>query len=198
MTNNINLFPVLFVGCCAILIVLFLIYDHKKGKRMKEENVLKEIEEEKLQYEIKRELRLGEALHQAELAGEQGIVERIKNGTYSGTLPELDGWFYKSIFDNLLIIPIAGMGYRGNLSAYEGDFKGVLVPEPKNEYDPNAIMVKCEDGRHLGYIPEHRTADVRKLIGEDFTRHRITGEIINMSDDDERIFKGIVYIAKTI
>ncbi len=46
---------------------------------------------------------------------------------------------------------------------YEFHAKGALVPEPDNEYDPNAIMVQA-DGLCIGYVPKGSTAHVRKLM----------------------------------
>lgn len=48
---------------------------------------------------------------------------------------------------------------------YQYDFivKGALVPDPDNEYDPNAIMVQA-NGLCIGYVPRGSTAHVRKLM----------------------------------
>lgn len=48
---------------------------------------------------------------------------------------------------------------------YEIDVKANLdlVPEPDNEYDPNAIMVQA-DGLCIGYVPKGSTAHIRKLM----------------------------------
>ena len=152
-----------------------------------EERERKAIAEQKhreLMANIKRQTQLMEVLRQAKLVGDKETENDILNGTYDGELPEeLSNGMWTSVFNNLDIINIAGINYRGNLSAYVGDFNGVLVPEPKNEYDPNAIMIKCEDGKHLGYIPENLTDMVRDTIGQDFQRYRITGHIFEHEDD---------------
>ena len=52
-----------------------------------------------------------------------------------------------------------------------------LIPEPDNQYDPNAIKVCFQRGTvngepnymHLGYIPKDRTAEAKSI-----TRMRIT------------------------
>lgn len=41
--------------------------------------------------------------------------------------------------------------------------KAALVPEPENEYDPNAIMVQA-DGLCVGYVPKGSTAHIRNLM----------------------------------
>lgn len=46
---------------------------------------------------------------------------------------------------------------------YTFDVKADLVPEPDNEYDPNAIMVQA-NGLCIGHIPKGSTAHIRKLM----------------------------------
>ena len=57
---------------------------------------------------------------------------------------------------------IAGVTYREGIDKYIGEFVGVLVAEPDNPYDANAIMVLASDHHHVGYVPKDMTADVRK------------------------------------
>lgn len=49
--------------------------------------------------------------------------------------------------------------YEYNFKTYEAD----LVPEPSNEYDPNAIKVMIA-GKHVGYIKKGSCAHIKKLI----------------------------------
>lgn len=170
-------------------IVLFKEYCDKKDREKiaEEERERKAIAEQKhceLMANVKRQAQLMEVLRQAKLVGDKETEADILNGNYDGKLPEeLSNGMWTSVFDNLTILNIAGINYRGNLSAYVGDFNGVLVPEPKNDYDPNAIIIKCEDGKHLGYVPENLTDIVREIVGEDFQRYRITGRIFEREDD---------------
>jgi hypothetical protein len=150
---------------------------------------------------------MNELRRQAEIMGDTDCVEQVNNMTYHGPLPErrTDG-AWTSVYDDLRILKIAGMQYRGNLSAYEGNFNGVLVPEPKNEYDPFAIMVKVEDGKHVGYIKEEQTDMVRTWVGAEqlgtdeptiFKPYRICGTITSKEDyDNKKSFDGCVYIKK--
>lgn len=46
---------------------------------------------------------------------------------------------------------------------YQFFVNGSLVPEPDNEYDPNAIMVQA-DGLCIGHVPKGSTAHIRKLM----------------------------------
>ena len=170
-------------------IVLFKEYCDKKDREKiaEEERERKAIAEQKhceLMANVKRQAQLMDVLRQAKLVGDKETEADILNGNYDGKLPEeLSNGMWTSVFDNLTILNIAGINYRGNLSAYVGDFNGVLVPEPKNDYDPNAIIIKCEDGKHLGYVPENLTDIVREIVGEDFQRYRITGRIFEREDD---------------
>ena len=155
-----------------------------KARDERERKAKAEQKHRELMANIKRQTQLMEVLRQAKLLGYKNAEEAVMNGTYDGELPEeLSNGMWTSVFDNLYIINIAGINYRGNISAYVGDFNGVLVPEPKNDYDPNAIMIKCEDGKHLGYVPENLTDMVRDTIGKDFQRYRITGHIYEHEDD---------------
>jgi hypothetical protein len=170
-------------------IVLFKEYCDKKDREKiaeeeRERKAIAEKEHREFMASVKRQMQLMEVLRQAKLVGDKETEADILNGNYDGKLPEeLSNGMWTSIFENLTILNIAGINYRGNLSAYVGDFNGVLVPDPKNDYDPNAIMIKCEDGKHLGYVPENLTDMVRDIVGSDFQRYRITGRIFEHEDD---------------
>lgn len=183
-----------------IIAAIFFILHSDKQKKVREEESKRHEEElaEKQRrehigwMEAIRDARLTtEVLRQAKLVGDQTTIDAVTDNRYDGPMPdEWDNGYFSSVFPDLIITNIAGINYRGNLKAYVGDFNGVLVPEPKNEYDPNAIMIKCEDGKHLGYIAENMTEDVRNLIGHPDAegdtkwRHRITGHIDQREEDD--------------
>lgn len=181
-------------------IVLFKEYCDKKDREKiaeeeRERKAIAEQEHREFMANVKRQEQLMEVLRQAKLVGDKDTEADILNGNYDGKLPEgLSNGMWTSVFDNLTILNIAGINYRGNLSAYVGDFNGVLVPEPKNDYDPNAIIIKCEDGKHLGYVPENLTDMVREIVGEDFQRYRITGRIYEHEDEDHKYFTGYINI----
>ena len=187
----------LFLVVIVVGLILYSIVssnrDRRKTMAVFESN--SQIKNEELLEKSKRLILMGEVLRQSKLVGDTETYEKAVDMTYDGRMPEKVGGYYTSLYDNLLIMPIAGINYRGNLKAYVGNFKGVLVPEPKNEYDENAIMVKCEDGHHLGYVPEEMTGTVRDMIGCDFKKHRITGDIQECEDDDGRnFFVGTIYV----
>ena len=170
----------------GIFVIGALVYkDTMRSRRAKEEYEAQEEERQNTLMQEASQLKLlMEVKRQAELVGDQETVAAVMNKTYDGKMPEeLSNGMYSSIFDHLYIVNIAGINYRGNLKAYVGDFNGVLVPEPKNDYDPNAIMIKCEDGKHLGYVPEALTSMIRDAIGQDFQRYRVTGHIFECEDE---------------
>lgn len=195
-------------------IALFMWYMNKESKKMKEqqekmeeeqrrERERQEAEHKRVMENAARLIAMTEMLNQAKAVGDDFTVESIQRHIYHGELPTESYGQWSSMYDNLMIVKIAGINYRGNLSAYVGKFKGVLKPEPKNDYDPNAIMIKCEDGKHLGYVPEDETEDVRAFIGADgvdFSPYRIEGEIEeceDFDDDNERkFFVGRVYVVR--
>lgn len=90
---------------------------------------------------------------------------------------------------------IAGINYRKGIKNYVGTFEGKLIPEPNNEYDPNAIRIEHSDGHHLGYIPSDETDYLRNLVDNKFPV-ACKGEITEETDYDEnrKYFQGIVYV----
>ena len=201
-----------------IIIVVFLIivglnyYDHQKEKEKQEREkieIQQRADEKKRQKEYERNLLLAEVARQATLINDQTVLKAVKNDSYNGPIPQRweNGDTYNSIFpDRLLIISIAGINFKRGLSNCIGDFNGVILPDPKNDYDPNAIKIKNSDNKELGYIPENLTQIVRDFIGhsdiENDTkwRHRITGHISDHYDwnydtnRERRYFTGYINI----
>jgi len=62
---------------------------------------------------------------------------------------------------------IAGVQFRTGLKEVGADLKAGmeldLVPEPENEYDPNAVAIHHE-GTHLGYVPKKFSSDVSAIL----------------------------------
>lgn len=150
---------------------------------------------------------LDEALRQARAVGDSKAVAAIMANDYHGGIPDVrDDGAYLSLYDNMRVFKIAGMAYRGDLSAYVGDWVGTIKPEMKNEYDPFAIRVQCEDGKHIGYIPEKHTDVVRWLVGvpqmvgdtepHDFPPYRIAGHLNMYEEDGMKKYDGWVYVKK--
>lgn len=137
-----------------------------------------------------------QALIQADIVGDIKTINAINDNSYNGPLPEKrsDGGFL-SIYDNLRILKIAGINHRQDIYRYIGRVECALVPEPQNEYDPNAIKVVASDRHHLGYIPSDMTDFVRSMAGEEFPM-RCTCFIDEVEDefDGHKFYVGYVYI----
>ena len=144
------------------------------------------------------ESRRNEARIQAGIVGDHLTETAINDGTYTGPLPERlgdGGWL--SIYDNLRILKIAGINHRQGISRYVGRVECAIVPEPDNEYDPDAIKVVAEDRHHLGYIPSGQTEMVCWLAANEFP-YRCTAFIEAHDDEDDghKFFTGHVYIKR--
>ena len=147
---------------------------------------------------LKNETRRIEAYIQAGIVGDRLTVSAIESGTYTGPLPEHrgdGGWL--SIYDNMRILKIAGINHRQGISRYVGRVECALVPEPDNEFDPDAIKIVAEDRHHLGYIPSGQTEMVCWLTANEFP-YRCTAFIESHEDetDGHKFFVGYVYIKR--
>lgn len=135
---------------------------------------------------------------QAGIVGDQATVDAINDGTYNGPWPEkrADGG-YLSIYENMRILKIAGINHRQNIGRYTGRVECALVPEPTNQFDPNAIKVVAEDSHHIGYVESHYTDFVRSLALNSFP-YRCTCFIEEHEDEfDGHIFyTGFIYIVQ--
>lgn len=104
---------------------------------------------------------------QAEAAGDTSTLEAIRTNTYKGTFPVFrpDG-SYTHYTSKVYEFNIAGMMYRDmkKVSKCEGVAYARLVPEPTNEFDPDAIKVIHESNTHVGYIPRDDTSLVRSIV----------------------------------
>lgn len=139
-----------------------------------------------------------EAMIQSMAVGDEATYQAIMNGSYQGPWPERrddGGWL--SIYDNLRILKIAGINHRQGISRYVGRVECALVPEPDNEYDPDAIKIVAEDRHHLGYIPSGQTEMVCWLTANEFP-YRCTAFIEACEDetDGHKFFVGYVYIKR--
>ena len=139
-----------------------------------------------------------EAMIQADETGHHDIRQQIEADTYQGPLPERrndGGW--TSIFDELRILSVAGINHRDGIVRYTGRNTVALVPEPKNEFDPQAIKVVAEDGHHLGYIRRDQTDMVRSWAADRFPMY-CTCRIEEHEDDGDghRFYTGFIYLLK--
>lgn len=148
--------------------------------------------------DLETEIRRAQALIQANIVGDRLVADAINTGSYTGPLPEKrsdGGWL--SIFDDLRILKIAGINHRSGIGKYVGRVECALVPEPTNEFDPDAIKVVAEDSHLLGYIPTEQTDFVRSLTANEFPYH-CTAFIDEHEDelDGHKFFTGFVYIKR--
>ena len=190
-----------FIIFATIFALFFMYYNavKKHYDSQKQEVPVKQQEPEiDWQRKIQNVSQLAEALIQAEIVGDMLTVDSIKRNDYHGPLPERrddGGWL--SIYDNLRILKIAGINHRQGISRYVGRVECALVPEPDNEFDPDAIKVVAEDRHHLGYIPSGQTEMVCWLTANEFP-YRCTAFIEACEDetDGHKFFVGYVYIKR--
>jgi hypothetical protein len=145
-----------------------------------------------------RLLALTEAATQAKESGHDDVYQAVMANTYDGPLPERrsDG-AWTSIFDDMRILSIAGINHRKNINLYKGRNTVALVPEPSNEFDPNAIKVIAEDGHHLGYIHQHQTDMVRSWARDQFPFYCVA--MIKEHEDEMdkyHFYTGYIYFKK--
>lgn len=111
-----------------------------------------------------------EAIRQADEAFDWKTHNAIVNGTYTGPLPDYDGAYWTRIYPDLYHTKIAGINFCRGIKNLAGVyFDALLIPEPNNKYDPNAIkIVYADDRRKLGYIPADETEAVRLWVKNQF------------------------------
>lgn len=189
----------------AIIVFAICLYGSRKNesykqiqKRLAEEKYANNQKVDNLLVDLKNDTRRIEAVIQAEIVGDMLTMDSIKRNDYHGPLPERrddGGWL--SIYDNLRILKIAGINHRQGISRYVGRVECALVPEPDNEFDPDAIKIVAEDRHHLGYIPSGQTEMVCWLTANEFP-YRCTAFIEAHEDetDGHKFFTGYVYIKR--
>lgn len=180
-----------------LLIVVVLVWYLMTHDTTTEQQEPKKSEEDVLA-NANRLLALTEAATQAKESGHDDVYQAIMANTYDGPLPERradGGW--TSIFDDLRILSIAGINHRQNIVRYKGRNTVALMPEPSNEFDPDAIKVIAEDGHHLGYIHRDQTDMVRSWAHDKFPFYCVA-MIQEHEDvaDGHRFYTGYLYIIK--
>lgn len=138
-----------------------------------------------------------EAYIQASIVHDDATKAALDAGTYEGPLPERrgdGGWL--SIYDGLRILSIAGINHRQNIGRYTGRNTVAIVPEPKNEFDPNALKVIAEDGHHLGYVSRNHQDMVRSWSHERWPYYCEAIIRDAHEDDGTTFYVGYLYIIK--
>ena len=192
----------------AIVLVVKLIEGPTKTELKPSEIVAIRKEKQEAELARKRELdtaRWASAMQQK--PGEKAIAPRTKKKVFhvTGTA------HYQDAFSGMLAenedygLPAAELKEMlepgEKVWQYEVDFSTVaLVPEPENEYDPNAVRVEL-DGIKVGYIKKGSCSQVKNLLKSDkyvrTTAETFGGKYKSLyvwEDDDgdshERIEKG--------
>ena len=183
---------IIFIVIVAMVVV---VVNHENEPEQQQQPV-------KTTEELLNEARVGiakiEAATQAKESGHVDVYQAIMANTYDGPLPERrsdGGW--TSVFDDLRILSIAGINHRQNIVRYKGRNTVALVPEPSNEFDPDAIKVIAEDGHHLGYIHRDQTDMVRSWAHDKFPFYCVA--MIQEHDDEideHHFYTGYLYIKK--
>ena len=188
----------LIIGFGLALMIWFIANSKKEEKTYQQRQLEMAIAMDGGRVDLGTMAQRAQALIQAEVVGDHLTETSINAGTYTGPLPERrddGGWL--SIYDNLRILKIAGINHRQGISRYVGRVECALVPEPDNEYDPDAIKIVAEDRHHLGYIPSGQTDLVCSLTANEFP-YRCTAFIEECEDEDDvhKFFVGFVYIRR--
>ena len=184
----------LFFLCIVVALVWYLLTHDTTPEQQQEP---KKSDEDVLA-NAQRLLALTEAATQAKESGHDDVYQAIMDNIYGGPMPERrsdGGW--TSIFDDLRILSIAGINHRQNIVRYKGRNTVALVPEPSNEFDPDAIKVIAEDGHHLGYIHRDQTDMVRSWAHNTFPFYCVAMIQEHEDETDEHHFyTGYLYIKK--
>jgi Na+-transporting methylmalonyl-CoA/oxaloacetate decarboxylase gamma subunit len=181
-----------------IIVILWMIVKVVTSDTAPEQQAESEKSDEEVLANAQRLLALTEAATQAKESGHDDVYQAIMANTYDGPLPERradGGW--TSIFDDLRILSIAGINHRQNIVRYKGRNTVALVPEPSNEFDPDAIKVVAEDGHHMGYIHRDHTDMVRSWARDKFPFYCVA-MIQEHEDemDEHHFYTGYLYINK--
>ena len=181
-----------------IIVILWMIVKVVTSDTTPEQQQEPKKSDEDVLANAQRLLALTEAATQAKESGHDDVYQAIMDNIYGGPLPERrsdGGW--TSIFDDLRILSIAGINHRQNIVRYKGRNTVALVPEPSNEFDPDAIKVIAEDGHHLGYIHRDQTDMVRSWAHDKFPFYCVAMIQEHEDETDEHHFyTGYLYIKK--
>jgi hypothetical protein len=100
--------------------------------------------------------------------------QRITEREYDATLVEGSGRFTvpivgESYYQDELLRLSAGRCARGE----SVDFLALLMPEPDNKYDRNAVAIYCQDGDKIGHLSREMAEEYRDMIREYLGRDRL-------------------------
>lgn len=190
-----TLFIILVIAACVV-VVMYITSNSPSHEEVQRQ--LAGVDDSQLIIEAERIALRVEVMIQSEIVGDDKTHKAVLDNNYDGPWPEKrnDG-AYLSLYDNLRILKIAGINYCDKISRYTGQCVCALVPDPKNEFDPNAIKIVAEDGHKIGFIQSHQTDFVRSLSGENFP-YRCLAVIQELEDEDDghKFYNGRIYIKR--
>lgn len=134
-----------------------------------------------------------EAIRQADEAFDWDTHNAVVSGTYDGPLPDYDGAYWSQLYPNIYHTRIAGINFARGIKNLAGVyFDALLIPEPTNKYDRNAIkIIHAQDRRKLGYIPAEETDAVRRWVSNQFP-YPCRAHIEDFEDFDEEKEKEVI------
>ena len=87
-------------------------------------------------------------------------------------------WQTLSVGEGLISLEVAGTSFREDAlqdPSFKPGKKVLLVPEPNNEYDPNAIGIwNSEMTRQVGYIPRNHSKRIAKKLNKGERWHALS------------------------
>ena len=136
-----------------------------------------------------------EAIRQADEAFDWDTHNAIVSGTYDGPLPDYNGAYWSQLYPNIYHTKIAGINFSRGIKNLAGVyFDALLIPEPTNKYDSNAIkIIHATDRRKLGYIPADETDSVRRWVSNQFP-YPCRAHIDDFEDYDEETDKEVILL----
>ena len=145
---------IIIILCILVVLLIVKIYKATESKQMPKQkhHELSDAEHE--------------AMRQADEVWDMTTYFSIQSGEYTGPLPEhIVGGHWTDLYPNIYRTKIAGINFRKDAKSYVGQIIDcMLYPDPKNEYDTNAIKVVTNDYTHIGFIPADETECVRRWV----------------------------------
>jgi len=87
-------------------------------------------------------------------------------------------WQTLSVGEGLISLDVAGTSFRENVmqnKSFEPGKRLLLITEPKNEYDPNAIGIWNSDKtQQVGYIPKEHSSRISKKLNKGQRWHALS------------------------
>lgn len=145
---------IIIILCVLVILLIVKIYKATEPKQTQEQK----------RYELSDAER--EAMRQAEDVWDMSTYFAIQSGEYTGSLPEhIVGGHWTDLYPDIYRTKIAGINFRKDAKSYSGQIIDcMLYPDPKNEYDPNAIKIVTNDYTHIGFIPADETDCIRQWV----------------------------------